>query len=163
MKLFFCAIIICAALYSIGAFGASCRVNERGIALVKEFEGFYSHAHIDEGAGWLAIGYEHNGPDVHPDSVWTEEKADRVLREDLQEIAFTLCQRRQDLNTNQLAALTSLAYNVGITAILASSLLKTLDADLFRQYCHSHKGQYLAGLTRRRRAETLLFVSLEGI
>ena len=73
------------------------------------------------------------------------------------------------INQNQLDALTSFSYNLGIGALKSSTLLKLLNsgADKYtvaNQFLRWNKalidGQYIEvlGLTRRREAERVLFL-----
>jgi lysozyme len=70
------------------------------------------------------------------------------------------------INANQLAALVSLAYNIGDTALQDSTLLRLLNsgatkqqvADQFDRWIYV-KGKVSNGLIRRRKAEKSLFLT----
>ncbi len=96
-------------------------------------------------------------------------KADAALRKQvlhLQEQIKSMV--KVELNSNQLSALTSFAFNVGIHGVKRSTLLKKLNAgdyvgaaNEFPRWNKAHvRGQLvpLAGLTRRREAEKQLFL-----
>lgn len=71
---------------------------------------------------------------------------------------------RASLTPNQWAALTSFAYNVGLSACLGSTLVRLVNegeldkaADQFLLWDKS-KGQVIQGLLNRRKAERTLFL-----
>lgn len=134
-----------------------------GIQLVKQFEGFSAVPYRDAGA-W-AIGYGSRGPFIKPGIVWTEAAASAVLHLDLKITAKEICRQLPNtrLTANQLAALTSFAYNVGIGRLMKSGILKLVEAGKldvavrkFGLYIRS-QGVVLKGLIRRRHAEQVLF------
>ena len=67
------------------------------------------------------------------------------------------------LTQHQFDALVSFAYNVGVNALRTSTLRRKLNAGLYDeaadQFLRWNRGggRVLAGLTRRRKAERLLF------
>ncbi|WIA55086.1 lysozyme [Sphingobium sp. WTD-1] len=68
------------------------------------------------------------------------------------------------VSANQLGALVSFAFNVGVGALRSSTLLRMLNAGNYagaaQQFARWDKagGRVLAGLTKRRAAEAMLFV-----
>lgn len=138
------------------------RTSDRGVALIKEFEGLRLTAY-DDGAGIITIGYGHTG-DVEPDDVITPEGAERLLREDLQEAEDAVAQLvTVPLNANQHAALVSFVFNCGYGNFASSTLLRKLNAHNysgaqleFRRWIYA-AGEVMAGLERRRKAEAQLF------
>ena len=70
-----------------------------------------------------------------------------------------------EVNQNQFDALVDFAYNVGITALANSTLLKKLNAKLYSEAAdqffrwNKANGVVLAGLTKRRNVEKELFLS----
>lgn len=156
-------------IFSTAAFAVEkCQVNEQGVALVKHYEGFFPKAYIDGGSGLWAIGYGTQGPKykIGPNTTWTEEKADKVLRKDLQEVADILCREiTAPITSNQLAALASLAYNVGPYTVLKSRLFAKVNslepkeaAKRFMLYTKAG-GVELRGLVYRRKLEQILFLT----
>jgi len=138
-----------------------------GISLIKNFEGLVLEAYPDPGTGgapWT-IGYGHTGKDVKPGLVITPDKAEELLRKDLQIFeagvnSFVTTQITQ----NQFDALVSFAYNCGLNNLSSSTLLKLVNAgdkagaaDQFLRW-NKAAGKVMAGLTKRRTAERALFL-----
>lgn len=99
-------------------------INSEGIALVKDFEGCELKAYKCPAGVWT-IGYGHTGPDVKPGLKITQARANALLSQDLAKAAEAVsqaCQRGP--NPNQLAAMTSLAFNIGHAAFTKSTVLK---------------------------------------
>lgn len=137
-----------------------------GLTLVKHFEGLRLAAYQCPAGVWT-IGYGHtNG--VFPGQTITEAEAERRLRQDLNYFGEQI-QRltKTPLSDHQYSALTSFAFNVGTGSYERSTLLRELNQgryaaaaeELLRWDKAMVRGllQPLAGLTRRRRAEKLLF------
>ena len=102
-------------------------------------------------------------------SLSCSSKADAALKKQvlhLQEQIKSMVKVK--INSNQLSALISFAFNVGIHGVKRSTLLKKLNAgdyvgaaNEFSRWNKAHvRGQLvpLAGLTRRREAEKQLFL-----
>lgn len=138
------------------------KISQRGIDLVKEFEGMYLTAYRCPAGVWT-IGYGHTG-DVQPGDVITAAWAEELLREDMaaSEKHVAKYDGIYHWNQNQFDALTSFAFNVGSIDQLTANGTRSLTtiADKMLQY-NKAAGRVLAGLTRRRQAERALF--LEGV
>ena len=145
------------------------QVNKVGIDLIKGFEGLKLKPYLDV-VGIATVGYGTikypNGPSVAvTDPVITEVQAEEYLQFEVQEKARKVEQFvTVPINDNQFAALVSLAYNVGVSAISKSTLLKRLNAgdvsgaaDEFLRW-NKAGGKVVGGLTRRRQAERSLFL-----
>jgi lysozyme len=141
-------------------------INAAGLNLIKNFEGCVLTAYPDPGTGgdpWT-IGYGHTGPDVHKGVTWTQAQADAALVNDLQRFEQGVNDMiSRNLTPNQVAALVSFAYNVGLGALQGSTLLKdvnagdfTAAAGEFGKWVNGGSGP-LPGLVRRRGAERQLF------
>jgi GH24 family phage-related lysozyme (muramidase) len=141
-------------------------ISQRGIALIKEFEGCKLEAYKCS-ANVTTIGYGHTGS-VHMGDYITQAEADELLRADLKKFvdgvnAAVLCYITQ----NQFDALVSWSFNVGLGAMKSSTLLKMINAgsadaagsQLLRW--DKVNGKVVAGLTRRRLAERDLYNSTE--
>lgn len=143
-------------------------LNQAGIDLIKEFEGLNLTAYPDPASGgepWT-IGYGSTGPGIIPGVVWTQEQADERLTSDLTDTANQISKAiRVNLNDNQFSAIVSLAYNVGVGAVVGSTLLvlvnnghNDLASSEFPKWDHAG-GQVMQGLLNRRLAEQVLFNS----
>lgn len=142
------------------------------VSLVKSFEGFRSQAYRDIGGVWT-IGYgETKG--VKPGQTITEPEAVAHLEARLNEFAQDVEKLvTVPLTPNQLGALTSFTYNIGIGwptpispeggAFYTSTLRRRLNAGDYKsvpaQLLRWNKvnGRVIAGLTRRRQAEVQLW------
>lgn len=149
-------------------------VSQKGIDLVKRFEGFISHAYLCP-ANKLTIGWGHTGSDVKQGMVITEGEAEILLKKDLNKFAskitYSLEQDHITVNQNQFDALCSFAFNLGFSAFIFSTLYKKLKAgdytgasDEFLKWVYITKtvnGERikirLKGLETRRKAEQELF------
>jgi lysozyme len=142
------------------------RINEHGIALIKQFEGLELKAYPDPGTGgdpWT-IGYGHTGPEVRKGLVINQAQADAYLRADLAKFERAVSQLvTRPITDDMFSALVSFVYNLGPANLKASTLLKKLNAGDFQgasdEFPKWNKaaGKVLAGLTKRRRAEQALF------
>ena len=136
------------------------------IDLEKEFEGCRLEAYPDPESGgdpWT-IGWGHTGPEVHEGLVWTQEQADAQLKIDKDHAQNVI----DDLVTAHLtpaedSAVQDFIFNLGPGAFKGSTLLRCLNlgdfagaAAQFDRWDHA-AGRVVAGLLRRRQAETDLF------
>jgi lysozyme len=144
------------------------RTNDKGVALIKRWEGLRLEAYRCP-AKILTIGYGHTG-DVKEGSVITEAEADELLRKDLArfERGVEAIVGLHPTNQDQFSAFVSFTFNLGLHALLKSTLLKRhkardyqAAADQFREWNKARvNGQLvpLAGLTARREAERKLYL-----
>jgi lysozyme len=143
-------------------------INQATIALIKRFEGCRLITYRCP-AGIPTIGYGHTG-NVKMGAVITQEEADLLLLNDLKFFEIHVRNFIQlPLNNNEVGALISFAYNVGLSALRSSTLLRKLNegdcigaAGEFSKWDKATvKGikQPLAGLTARRTAERNLFLT----
>jgi lysozyme len=146
-------------------------VSQRGLDLLKSFEGLRLHAY-DDGTGTWTIGH---GLTFYPDSGRKVQQGDEIDAEAAEELfAAAVGDFAADvgrlvhvpLSQQQFDALTSLAYNIGTGALEKSTLLQKLNAgdyygaaDEFNRW-NKAGGVTLSGLVKRRAAERALF--LEG-
>lgn len=138
------------------------------IPLIKEFEGCKLKAYKCPADVWT-IGYGHTDGVKEGDEI-TQQEADRLLASDVE--LFTSGVQRlvsSDISRNQLNALTSFAFNVGLGNLRHSTLLKLVNAEDFAgaadQFLRWNKagGKVLPGLTRRREAERKLFLKDDDV
>ena len=136
-------------------------MNERGIKLIKEFEGCRLTAYKCSAGVWT-IGYGHT-ENVRSGMKITSLQAEKLLRQDLVkfETAVIAYNYVYHFNENEIAALTSFAYNCGTGSL--KNLLKNGSRSrseirsAILLYNKDINGKYLAGLARRRKAELELF------
>ena len=145
---------------------------KNGIEIVKQFEGFSEVAYICP-AGKITIGYGNtfyeDGTPVKMGEMITKERAEALLS-----YVYGSFQRqvkalvKVTINQNQLDALTSFAYNLGIANLKNSTLLRLINqskfneaATQFDKWVYSNK-KILPGLVKRRAAEKELFLTPIG-
>lgn len=140
-------------------------LSDRGLALIKRFEGLRLHAYkaVPTEKYWT-IGYGDYGPHVKPGDVITEREAERRLRKRL--VSFEQDVRRLGVPMWQCEydATVSFVYNLGPGVLDKDRTFgRLLRARRYRRAGWSMQlyvwsgGQKRAGLVRRRRAERRLF------
>lgn len=136
------------------------------LKLIKEFEGLRLSAYLD-GGGIPTIGYGHT-KGVKMGDTCTVEEANGWVQEEVSSFMVQVSAVLTKLpNDNQLAALTSFAYNVGIGNFHSSTLLRLWNAgsDLavvaheFGRWIHDAAGNVEPGLVTRRADEATFFLS----
>jgi lysozyme len=140
-------------------------------SLVRQFESCELKAYPDPatgGAPWT-IGWGATGPGIQPGTVWTQQMADNRLRADVTEFVDGVrSSLKRSATDNQLGAMASLAYNVGLKNFRGSTLLKLFNAGditgAAAQFPRWNRaaGKVMKGLTRRREAERAVFLRGEG-
>ena len=138
------------------------KASEKGLALIRSFEGLRLLAYKDLG-GVVTLGYGTTAGVKMGDTV-TKTEAEELLRLDVQRFVDHIAALvTVPLNQNQADALASLVYNIGPSAFAKSTLLKYLNAGLYKdaadQFLRWNRAanNVVAGLTRRRVAEKALF------
>lgn len=146
-------------------------IGRPGIDLIKSFEGFRSHAYPDPatGAEPITIGYGTtrypNGDKVRMGEVITIEHAEALLKADAERRYKAIIGWMPDtVNQNQIDAVVSFCYNVGVGAFEKSTLRKRIwdkpnDPSIrveFMKWIRAG-GKIMAGLQRRRKAESDLY------
>ena len=148
------------------------KVNQAGLDLIREFEGFRAKAYLDRLAKppvWT-IGYGTTaaaGVGIVPKAgmTITKEEAEWYLQKAVEKFAATIRTAiKAPVNENEFAAMVSLAYNIGPGGFRKSSVLRHFNAgdkaraaDAFRLW-NKAGGKVLNGLIRRREAERALFL-----
>lgn len=115
--------------------------------------------------GWGNTCYS-NGSKVKAKDVITQEQADEIFVDVLNQFETNARKLiKVKLNENQLGALVSFAYNVGIGNLQESTLLKKVNASDFNGAVgefgkwNKSAGKVLNGLVTRRKQEAKLFQS----
>lgn len=150
---------------------SSYQISSETIAQIKLLEGFHARA-TPLGDGRWAVGYGHVASTKRT-SIVTRAQADLLLRYDLNVISEALSTLIfTPLNSNQIDALGSFVYNIGLEAFERSTVLRLINAGALLdaatamdQWCHATvagQAQEVDGLIRRRAMEKALFLKPEG-
>lgn len=140
---------------------------QSALTLIKQFEGCKLSAYPDPGTGgdpWT-VGWGSTGPGIKKGVTWTQAQADARLVED---VSYFVNGVRGLLagapaTENQLGAMVSLAYNIGLGNFGKSTLLKLHKAGDYAGAANEFPkwnkaaGRVMAGLTRRREAEAKVY------
>ncbi len=135
--------------------------------LIQRWESFRSKAYLCPASVWT-IGWGSTGPDIKRGMVWTLEQADARFARDLAKFGEGVKRAlRVPATPNELAAMVSLAYNIGQTAFGRSTLLRKFNAGdkagAAAQFAVWNKGRkagvlvVLPGLVARRSDEARIF------
>ncbi|EOG8089777.1 TPA: lysozyme [Enterobacter roggenkampii] len=145
------------------------QTSDKGIALIKQFEGCKLTAYQDSVGVWT-IGYGWtkpvDGKPIRAGMTIKQETAERLLKTGLVSYENDVSRLvKVDLTQGQFDALVSFTYNLGARSLSTSTLLRKLNAgdyagasDEFLRW-NKAGGKVLNGLTRRREAERALFLS----
>ena len=145
------------------------QTSDKGIALIKQFEGCKLTAYQDSVGVWT-IGYGWtkpvDGKPIRAGMTIKRETAERLLKTGLVSYENDVSRLvKVDLTQGQFDALVSFTYNLGARSLSTSTLLRKLNAgdyagasDEFLRW-NKAGGKVLNGLTRRREAERALFLS----
>lgn len=147
-------------------------LSSKGFELIAEFEGFRSTPYRDA-VGVPTIGF---GNTYYLDGTKVKMTDKPLSRDEAKQLKLSIINKDfapavrrltfgMNLTQNQFDALVSLAYNIGTGALAKSSVIRYLKvgnkqaaADAFLMWDKAG-GKTLKGLTRRRRAERVLFLS----
>ena len=145
-------------------------INERGIEIVKSFEGLALRPYVCAG-GVNSVGYgatrsSTGGPiDLGMEPI-SEAEAEALLVRDLENSEGWISRLiKTALTENQFSALTSFTFNVGCSALMRSTLRMKLNRSEYQSAADEFPkwriagGRILAGLVRRRAAERSLFMA----
>lgn len=152
-------------------------ISDAGIEFIQRWEGSQAKAYRDV-AGLLTIGVGHlltrdelssgkimiNGEAIRWRSGLSDDQIDQLLRQDLQPAMQAVNGERLTLRQQELDALVSLVFNIGVGAFRKSTLLKRMHsgdyvdvpAQMLRWVYAG--GQRVQGLINRRRAEADLWL-----
>ena len=144
------------------------QTSDKGIALIKQFEGCKLTAYQDSVGVWT-IGYGWTQPvegkPIRAGMTIKQETAERLLKTGLVSYESDVSRLvKVGLTQGQFDALVSFTYNLGARSLSTSTLLRKLNAgdyagaaDEFLRW-NKAGGKVLNGLTRRREAERDLFL-----
>ena len=137
--------------------------SQKCVEMVARFEGFRAEAYKDMGGVWtIGFGFTDG---VKPGDVMTRKEADARLLVELQKFADgvdALCSAT--VSQNELDAMTSLAYNIGLGAFTKSSVLRMhnigAEQAAGRAFSLWNKvgGRVIPGLSARRAKEAALYL-----
>jgi len=142
----------------------------KGTPIIRKFEGLKLTAYLCPANVWT-VGYGstfyENGSKVQQGDKITLDRADKLLLEMVKRFEISVKGLvKSSINDNQLGALTSFAFNVGIGALSKSTLLKKVNANpndltIRNEFMRWTKagGKVLKGLVTRREAEANLYFS----
>ncbi|WP_044856879.1 lysozyme [Enterobacter ludwigii] len=145
------------------------QTSDKGIALIKQFEGCKLTAYQDSVGVWT-IGYGWtqpvDGKPIRAGMTIKQETAERLLKTGMVSYESDVARLvKVGLTQGQFDALVSFTYNLGARSLSTSTLLRKLNAgdyagaaDEFLRW-NKAGGKVLNGLTRRREAERALFLS----
>lgn len=143
------------------------KLSQRGIDLIKQFEGYSSKAYPDPATGGAPWTIGHGTTQgVKPGMIITAEQAEKMLRDDVAKFESGVSALLKVPTTQgQFDAMVSLAYNIGLGNFGKSTLLRK-----HNEKCYScaagqfpawnrAAGKVMNGLTRRRNAERDVYMS----
>ena len=140
------------------------RISDEGLELVRYFEGFRELAYKCPGGVWT-IGYGSTRGVQAGDRITADEAEARLLGELYEFGAGVVSAVSAPTSEAELSALVSFAFNVGLGAFRASSVLRFHElgqkrdaADAFGLWIQSG-GEILRGLQLRRYAEAELYLT----
>lgn len=136
----------------------------RGRQLIERFEGRRNKSYRCLRGVWTC-GIGSTGPDVGPDTYWTDEQVDERFIADLRRFEIAVNKLvTAPINQHQFDALVALCFNIGIAAFRASTLVRLLNKELYHNAGQQFgkwvfvNGEVAAGLVKRREAEHQLFM-----
>jgi lysozyme len=151
------------------------KLTKAGANLIHHFEGClkqegdkFKAYHCP--ANVLTIGWghtNHHGRQFNATTRWSREECDRAFAEDMEGFERSVRELvRVPLTSWQFDALVSFTYNCGAGNLKKSTLLKCVNRGDHKQAAAEFKrwnkagGKVLAGLTRRRASESLLYQNI---
>jgi lysozyme len=150
------------------------KISDKGLALIKHFESLRLVSYQDSVGIWtIGYGITHyeSGEHVRQNESLSEQRVDELLSFFVDRFSegVTELTKHTFLMQCQFDALVSFAYNLGLSNLKMSTLLRKIknnpsDNDAitveFLKWDKA-KGKVLAGLTRRRKAEAWLYCNNE--
>ena len=138
-------------------------ISNKGLELLKSFEGCRLKAYQLAGEKYYSIGYGHHGADVLPNMTISQERADELFRVDLQKFERYVKQYATEfpLTQGMFDALVSYTYNRGqggLKELVANCHTPQTMADGLVKYW-GKATRYEEALKKRRRKEREMFLS----
>lgn len=145
------------------------KISKEGLDLIKKWESYRNHPYLCPAKiptiGYGNTFYEDGTRVTMIDPPVTRERAERLLLNVVQQFENGVNDLvKVGLTQNQFDALVSFSFNVGLTALRNSTLLKLVninpnDPGISAQFARWNKagGQVLKGLSRRRADESWLY------
>jgi lysozyme len=139
------------------------KIGDKGLALIKQSEGLRLDAYRDGGGVWT-IGYG-STRGVTPGMVITPGEAERRLMDDLTRHDISPLLDGARTTQNQFDAMTSLAFNIGLSRFGNSTVLKRHKLGNYQAAGNAFllwkfdNGKLVKGLLNRREAERMLYLS----
>jgi lysozyme len=141
------------------------KTSERGISLIKHFEGFRANPYKCAAGVWT-IGYGHTAGVTADAPPISEDEAEELLAADIQKFERTVAKLiSSNITQAQFDALVSFAFNLGGAALQRSTLRQKINrgdhAGATKEFYRWVRagGKVLQGLVLRRSAEANLFMS----
>ena len=134
------------------------KISEKGINLIKKFEGCHLTAYLCPAGIWT-IGYGHTAG-VKKGMKITQQEADNYLRKDCEASERAVEALGRNLNQNQFDALVSFTFNCGKGNL--QNLCRNRSLEVIGQKILLYNkagGKTLNGLVRRRKEEQALFLT----
>ena len=142
------------------------KISEDGLELIRNFEGCKTDAYQDSVGVWT-IGYGHT-KGVEEGQTCSFEDAEIMLSQEIEEYeGYINDMVKVDLQQHEFDSLVAWVYNLGPTNLGESTMLKVLNGGQFDRVPDEMKrwnragGLVLAGLVRRRQAESLMFQDMD--
>lgn len=143
------------------------KLNIAGYLLITEFEGFSSKPYLCPAKvptiGYGSTFYANGSKITMNDKPISKAQAFEMFKiiADKFTVGVLKCVKKE-INQNMLNSLVSLAYNIGISNFMNSTLLKKVNANpndktIFAEFCKWNKvgKKEIAGLTKRRYKEAV--------
>lgn len=138
--------------------------------LIKKYEGYSGIAYLCPAKvptiGWGSTMYD-NGQKVQMGDVISKDRAEELLKFQVNKVALDLYKLELKLNQNQSDSITSLVYNIGISAFKKSTIYRMIKTNpnnneiavQFGRWVYGG-GKMLPGLVRRRAEEMALYFKI---
>ena len=142
------------------------KISQKGIDLIKKFEGCKLYAYRDS-VGVLTIGYGHI-KNVKAGMAITQQQAETFLKDDIKPVETLLNGMGINYTQGQFDALVSWIFNLGQGNFKSSTMYKYIvakksDIEITDQMVkwHNAGGKPLLGLKKRRAKEANMFLGRE--